>query len=360
MISKTDPQNAEKILIIGASWVGDMVMAQTLFIFLKKQFPKSKIDVIAPAWSTGILERMPEVNECIDLPFKHKEFKPLMRRKVGKLLRKNNYDRAYILPNSWKSAFIPFFAKIPIRVGFKGESRYGLLTDLKKLDKQALPLMIDRFLSLGLSKIKKPTTSDIPSYKNKEIYYPNLKSNKKTQYALLKRFKHVKSNKKILSLCPGAAFGPSKQWPAEHHAEVANKMLDNNWEAWLLGAGKDIEIINKINKLTKNRCSIFGNDAALADKIDLLAMSDMVITNDSGLMHIACAVNTPVVAVYGSTSPDFTPPLAPIHKYKILSISPKVLTCRPCFQRTCRFGHYKCKKNISADDAINAIKELSG
>ena len=115
-------------------------------------------------------------------------------------------------------------------------------------------------------------------------------------------------------------------------------MLNNNWEVWLLGAGKDLDIINEINELTKNRCLIFGNEASLTDKVDLLAMSDMVVTNDSGLMHIACAVKTTVVAIYGSTSPGFTPPLSPEDKYKILSVSPKILTCRPCFQRTCNSG----------------------
>ena len=344
--------NTKRILIIGASWVGDMVMAQTLLIFLKQKHPNSKIDVLAPAWSKDILSRMPEIDQCLEIPLKHGEFKLSLRYKIGKSLRQNKYDHAYVLPNSLKSAFIPFFAKIKTRTGWKGESRYFFLNDIKILDKQSLNLMIDRFVALALDNIKKPQKQDLPD----PIIKPKLISTKKQQEDVLKKFKYKKNKKPILSLCPGAAFGPAKQWPAKYHASVANEMIKQGWEIWILGAGKDLEIMTEINNLTNNQCVLFGNEAGLADKIDLLAISDMVITNDSGLMHIACAVNTPVVAIYGSTSPGFTPPLS--DNNIILGIDPKELTCRPCFQRTCRFGHYKCLNNISPKLVLDALNNL--
>lgn len=341
-----------KILIIGASWVGDMVMAQTLLIFLKKKHPESQIDVMAPPWSKDVLLRMPEVDNHLDLPLKHGELKIPLRYKIGKKLREDKYTNAYILPNSLKSALIPFFAKIKIRTGWKGESRYLLLNDIKILDKKSLNLMIDRFVALGLDKNKHPKKQDLP----KLISPPKLISNKTHKSETLKKLNYKKTNKKIISLCPGAAFGPAKQWPAKYHASVANEMIKKGWEIWILGAGKDVEIINEINSLTNNKCISFCNKGSLANAIDLLAMSDLVITNDSGLMHIACAVNTPVVAIYGSTSPDFTPPLS--DNNIILGVNPKELTCRPCFQRTCRFDHYKCLNDISPKLVLDALNNL--
>lgn len=342
----------KRILIVGASWVGDMVMAQTLLIFLKKKHPKSIIDVLAPTWSKDILSRMPEINKCLELPLKHGEVKLSLRYKIGKKLQENKYTNAYILPNSLKSALIPFFAKIKTRTGWKGESRYLLLNDIKILDKKSLNLMIDRFVALALDNIKKPKKQDLPY----PISPPKLISTKKQQDDVLKKLKYSKSKKPILSLCPGAAFGPAKQWPAKYHAKVALEMIKNGWEIWILGAGKDLEIMSEINQLTNNKCILFGNEAGLADKIDLLAISDLVITNDSGLMHIACAVNTPVIAIYGSTSPDFTPPLS--NNNIILGVDPKELPCRPCFKRTCRFDHYKCLNNITPQQVINSIDKL--
>ena len=294
---------------------------------------------------------MPEINQCHEMPITHGSLNLSLRKKIGTSLRTHKYDLSIVLPNSWKSALIPYFAKIPMRIGWKGEARYILLNHIKKLDKTNSPLMIQRYLALGIN-FKNLSFSDIC----KQKLLPSLTSSNTHKLETLKKLQYIKSNKKILTICPGAAFGPAKQWPAEYHAQIANTMLNNNWEIWLLGAGADMQIINKINTLTNNKCYVFGNTASLTNKIDLLKMSDIVVANDSGLLHITCAVNTPVIAIYGSTTPEFTPPLS--DNNIILSIPTKNLSCKPCFKRTCKYKHYKCLQDIAPNTVLESIKKL--
>ncbi|HEV2613355.1 MAG TPA: lipopolysaccharide heptosyltransferase II [Gammaproteobacteria bacterium] len=311
------------ILIIGPAWVGDMVMAQVLFKFIKMRHPDAIIDVIAPDFTRPLLDRMPEISNILSLPFKHGELAISKRWKLGKTLR-NQYDEAIVLPNSWKSAIIPFAARIKKRTGFRGEFRYGLLNNVKLLNKKLLPLMIQRFAFLGLEK-----NEVLPD----KLPKPKLIANPITAES---------SSKKIIALCPGAEFGPSKRWPEEHYATLANKLLEHDFELWLFGSLKDKVITDKINELTNNQCKNLAGTTSLSEAIDLLALASLVITNDSGLMHIAAALDKPLIALYGSTDPGFTPPLST--KAKILSID---LYCRPCFQRECPLKHHRCMKDLS-------------
>ncbi|MDX2164777.1 MAG: lipopolysaccharide heptosyltransferase II [Gammaproteobacteria bacterium] len=320
-----------KILIIGPAWVGDMVMAQVLFKFIKSRDADAIIDVIAPDFTRPLLERMPEINAISALPFKHGEFSFSKRWALGKSLREKNYDECIVLPNSWKSAIIPFAAKIPKRTGFKGEMRYGLLNNIKYLDKKLLPLMIQRFAYLALDKDEK-LSDRLPKPKLMTQSRPN------------------ETAKKIIALCPGAEFGPSKRWPEEYYADVANKLAEHGFDIWLFGSAKDKSITDKINMLTENRCENLAGTTSLSEAIDLLAQTSLVITNDSGLMHIAAALDKPLIALYGSTDPGFTPPLST--KAKILSID---LYCRPCFQRECPLKHHRCMKNLLPQHVWEAI-----
>ena len=316
-------QTPLKILIIGPAWVGDMVMAQVLFKLLKKNNPNSIITLLAPSWTRDLVSRMPEINAIIDLPFKHGEFNILKRYQLGRLLSKHNYNHAIVLPNSWKSALIPFFAGIKNRIGFKGECRYGLLNTLKSLNKQKYPLMIQRFALLSLN-----SGEDLPD----SLPYPEL------LITTINPTNNNKQNKKIIALCPGAEFGPSKRWPEAYYADIALYLRQKNYAVYLLGSEKDKIICDNINQLTQNQCDNFAGKTSLSQAIDLLAQSSLVITNDSGLMHIAAAVNNPVIiALYGSTDPNFTPPLS--SKAHILSIE---LDCRPCFKRECPLSHHHC------------------
>jgi heptosyltransferase-2 len=312
-----------KILIIGPAWVGDMVMAQGLFRLLKQQSPEVEIDVLAPEYTRPLLERMPELHETLTLPFKHGDFLFFKRWEIGKQLRIKKYDQAIVLPNSWKSAIIPFAANIPLRTGWLGELRFGLLNDVRYLDKKKYPLMLQRFIALGL-----PQHATLPD----KLPKPKL---------ITSSIQIPPARKRILAVCPGAEFGPSKRWPHEYFAEVANHYLSNHWDVWLFGSAKDHPIAEHINELTEHRCNNLCGKTSLGEAVDLLANVTLVVTNDSGLMHIAAALDKPLVAMYGSTDPSFTPPLSPLAKIAAIE-----LPCRPCFQRECPLHHHKCMREL--------------
>ena len=216
------------ILIVGPSWVGDMVMAQTLFQCLKQRHPQCEIDVLAPEWSRPILERMPEVRKALSFPLGHGALELATRRKIGKSL-KGQYDQAILLPNSLKSALVPFFAGIPKRTGWRGEFRYGLLNDVRKLDKERYPLMIERFMALAYE-----PGADLP----KPYPRPDLQIDPQSRAGALAKF-GLELDRPVLALCPGAEFGESKRWPSEHYAKVAEQQIREGWQVWLFGSKND-------------------------------------------------------------------------------------------------------------------------
>jgi heptosyltransferase-2 len=336
-----------KILVIGPSWVGDMVMAQSLFIRLKEQQPNAIIDVLAPGWSRPIIERMPEVNQAIDMPLGHGLFKLGLRRKLGHQLRKERYDQAIVLPNSWKSALIPWFANIPLRTGWKGEMRYGLLNDCRILDKQALPFMVERFVALA------HPAKDIDKAKMQYCPAPSLAANTNNIPALLTKFT-LHQNQPILALCPGAEFGTSKQWPAAHYAATAKTMIEQGYQVWIMGSPADeaiaLEIQEKLPEEQQSHLTRLCGKTSLEEAIDLLSVTDHVVSNDSGLMHIASALNKPLVALYGSTSSAFTPPLSATAE--TLSIP---VDCGPCFKRECPEKHHKCLQELHPERVLKIL-----
>ncbi|KPW86320.1 lipopolysaccharide heptosyltransferase II [Pseudomonas syringae pv. coryli] len=336
-----------KILIVGPSWVGDMVMAQTQFQCLKQRHPECEIDVLAPEWSRPILERMPEVRAALSFPLGHGALELATRRRIGKSLA-GQYDQAILLPNSLKSALVPFFAGIPKRTGWRGEFRYGLLNDVRTLDKQRYPLMIERFMALAFDK-----GAELP----RPYPRPSLRIDPTTRDAALSKF-GLTLDRPVLALCPGAEFGESKRWPAEHYAQVADASIREGWQVWLFGSKKDHPVGESIRQelipgLREESVNLSG-ETTLAEAIDLLSCADAVVSNDSGLMHVAAALNRPLVAVYGSTSPGFTPPLADAVEVVRLGIE-----CSPCFERTCRFGHYNCMRLLEPDAVTQALTRLS-
>lgn len=334
------------ILIVGPSWVGDMVMAQTLFVCLKQRHPDCQIDVLAPEWSRPILERMPEVRQALSFPVGHGVLDMATRRKVAQGLR-GQYQQAILLPNSLKSALVPFFAGIPKRTGWRGEMRFGLLNDMRKLDKQRYPLMIERFMALAFepgAELPKPYPS------------PSLRIDTATRDAALARF-GLSLDRPVLALCPGAEFGESKRWPAEHFAKVAELKIRDGWQVWLFGSKNDHpvgeQILERLIPGLREEAVNLAGETSLAEAIDLLSCADAVVSNDSGLMHVSAALGRPLAAVYGSTSPAFTPPLS--ERVEVVRLG---LDCSPCFERTCRFGHNNCMRELKPRAVIEALDRL--
>lgn len=338
-----------KILIVGPSWVGDMVMGQSLFKLIKQQQqqpqPQVTIDVLAPAWSLPLLQRMPEISHGIAMPLGHGQLGLKARYQLGKQLRAQHYDQAIILPNSFKSALVPFWANIKKRTGWRGEMRYMVLNDVRTLDETRYPLMIEQYMALGL-----PKNAPLPEH----YPLPELFSSAATQDAVLQKFGMTRSAKPVLALCPGAEFGPAKRWPEAYYAETANAKLAEGWDVWILGSAKDMPVAEQIMQLTQGRCVNFAGRTHLVDAIDLLSLSTRVISNDSGLMHIAAAVNKPMVAVYGPTSPSFTPPLQA--SAKVLQLK---LPCQPCFKRECPLKHHQCMKALTPETVLKTMSEFA-
>ncbi len=339
---------AEKILIIGPSWVGDMVLAHSLFQVLKAQNPGVLLDVAAPAWTLPLLERMPEINRGIALPFQHGQLSLMQRIQFGRTLRAEGYRQAILLVNSFKSAIMPFAAGIPRRTGFLGEFRYGLLNDVRTLDKSLLPRTVDRFVALA----------DPVAIKPHQIPNPRLLASQHEALRVLQQHHLEQPIQPILGLCPGAEFGEAKRWPAEYYAEVANYALNNSWQVWLFGSDKDMPVTASINHMTKNRCQDWGGKTRLGEAIDLMSLCHTVISNDSGLMHIAAALNKKVIAIYGSSDPHHTPPM---HDKAVIEYLG--LQCSPCFQRECPLKDpnqkLACLSQIKPDQIIKKITEIS-
>ncbi|MCS3609479.1 ADP-heptose--LPS heptosyltransferase RfaF [Erwinia rhapontici] len=298
-----------KILVIGPSWVGDMMMSQSLYRSLKAEHPDAVIDVMAPAWCRPLLSRMPEVNEALAMPLGHGALEIAERRRLGKMLKASGYDRAFVLPNSFKSALIPFFAAIPRRTGWRGEMRYGLLNDLRRLDKTAFPLMVQRYVALAYDKARIHHADDLPQ----PLLWPQLAVQEAEKQATVSAF-GLASGRPMIGFCPGAEFGPAKRWPHYHYATLAQRLIDKGYQVVLFGSAKDNEtgqqILAALAEDARQHCRNLAGETQLEQAVILLAACDAVVSNDSGLMHIAAALDRPLVALYGPSSPDFTPPLS--------------------------------------------------
>jgi heptosyltransferase-2 len=317
-----------------------MVMAQSLFMTLKARYPGATLGVVAPAWSQPILERMPEVDEVLPLAVGHGEFGLASRRELAARLR-GRFDRAIVLPRSWKAALVPFMARIPERVGFLGEHRYGLLKERRKLDKQVLDQTVKRFVSLGLP-LEEAQTGQFA------IPKPRLTIDRDNLVNL--RLTHALSSRPAIGMMPGAEYGPAKQWPLEYFHQLAARLIKDGFEVRVLGGAKDQAAGQAIVQGLPHAHNLCGK-TQLADAVDLLADCRQVVTNDSGLMHVAAAVGVRIHALYGSSSPAYTPPLTNNAVIHYLGLS-----CSPCFQRTCPLGHTNCLNELDVERVYQAMR----
>ena len=333
-----------KALIVAPSWIGDTIMAQPLFARLHARHPGLQLDALAPRWVAPVLQRMDEIAEVIDSPFGHGQISIKARWRLARQLAARGYDAVYVLPNSLKSAIVPFMAGIPQRIGFTGESRYGLINVRHTLDKQALPLMVERFAQLA-----EAPGAPLP----KPIFHPKIRSTATDQQKTLAELGLAKPAR-IAAFCPGAEYGPAKRWPAAHFATLAKKLAAEGYAIWLFGSPKDHAVAEEIVQLAPGLCRNLCGATSLGQAVDLLALADLVVCNDSGLMHVAAALGRPLVTLYGSSSPGFTPPLS--NQADILSLN---LDCSPCFKRECPLGHLDCLNKLSPEQVFAACLKRS-
>ena len=388
--------NPQSILVIGPAWVGDMVMAQALFKALRDRHPEVAIDVVAPDWSGPLLARMPEVRETIGLPVAHGELGLRTRWRIARSLRQKGYDQAIVLPRSAKAALLPWFAGIPVRTGYRGEHRYAILNDIRPLDEGAVYRTVDRYVGLALprgeammqpqnrSRAEAGDDAGQPSASTdlvpvSRVPNPRLTSTLEQQATAIRALGLDKprqpaadqpgdrgirplarqaadednTDKPVLSLCPGAEYGPAKRWPAAYFAALARAYLDKGWRVWLIGSANDQSIAAQITQQAPSVEDLTGQ-TELAQAIDLLAASRAVVTNDSGLMHVAAATGTPLVALYGSSDPQYTPPLS--DQARILY---RGLSCSPCFERECPLEHLDCLRGITPTEVADMLSTLT-
>jgi heptosyltransferase-2 len=270
---------------------------------------------------------MPEVDEVITAPFRHGALHLGHRWRLGRALKERQYAQAIVLPNSWKAALVPFFAHIPLRSGYVGESRYGLLNLLYRNGKDAMREHYARLADGPGAKASAP------------LPQPRLRIDAAQVAAARARFglEHC-----YVALCPGAEYGPAKRWP--YFGELAARLEK---PAVLLGSPNDaaaaagIAATNLVGRTT------------LDEAIDLIAGADLVVTNDSGLMHVAAALGRPLVALFGSSSPEKTPPQS--GRSRVLWLKPE---CSPCYERECPLGHFRCMREITVDMVLAELARL--
>ena len=328
---------------MGPAWVGDMVMVQSLFMALKHQNQENIIDVLAPAWSSPVLSRMPEVRSVVEVDIGDGELQLAKRIHVGKTLR-GQYDQAIILPRSFKSALIPYFAKIPQRTAYRGEMRYGIVNDMRKLDKEITYKAVERFVNLAKD-VAKPIRAP-------KIHFPKLQVDQDKRHQEARRLA-VNETTPSVALMPGAEFGPSKRWPAEYFGELAVMFKRDGYAVYIFGSPKDYAIGEEIVAASNGSAINLCGQTSLEEVIDLISLAKIAITNDSGLMHIAAGVDRPVVAIYGASTPKYTPPLSDTTEIQYLN-----LDCSPCWEKQCPYGHYNCLRNLEVSRVYASANKL--
>ncbi|MDR0736562.1 MAG: lipopolysaccharide heptosyltransferase II [Zoogloeaceae bacterium] len=332
-----------RVLVVAPSWIGDAIMAEPLFARLRQGAPDLRLDALAPAWVTPALSRMPGISGVIENPCAHGELALRKRFHLARDLARRGYRRAYVLPNSFKSALVPFFARIPVRVGFTGECRLGLVNVRHKLDKGALPLMVERFAQLA----QEPGTPLV-----RPVAAPRLVSTQAAQMAALSALE-LENPERLVVFCPGAEYGPAKRWPARHFAALARELTKTGCAVWLLGSAKDRALAEDICRQASGGCRNLCGKTRVDQAIDLIALAKLVVCNDSGLMHVTAALSRPVLAIFGSSSPNFTPPLS-----DRAVIVRHDLPCSPCFKRVCPLGHSDCLENIAPQEVFDLCQPL--
>jgi heptosyltransferase-2 len=341
----------QSILIIAPNWIGDAVTSQPLLANLKALYPNSKIDVLASNWVAPIYRACTEVREVIEANFEHKKLQWGLRKQLGKQIEAKNYQACFVLPNSLKSALIPWLANIPFRIGYRGELRFGLINlALDNPSKINRPPMVEHYLALS-----QLLNDDALSFSKTA---PKLNVSPAAKSSVENKLQSADINRDLIYvICPGAEYGPTKRWPTAYFALLADKLLEQNKNSQiiLLGSKSDHALAQEITSQAKQAGNIHNwcGNTSLDEAIALIGMSKAVVSNDSGLMHVAAALQTAQVAIFGSSDPAHTPPLS--DKAKIIWLN---LPCSPCHKRACPLGHLKCLKDILPEQVLATLNTL--
>ena len=326
-------------LVIAPQWIGDAVMSEPLLRRLAER--GEQLAVAALPWVAPVYRAMPQVTEVIELPFAHGRLDWAERRRVAATMR-GRFDAAYVLPNSLKSALIPWLARIPVRVGYSGEKRVVLL-NRRLPNPVGRPPMVAFYSALA--------GSPVPPDARPVLRFDDEVLAKATAGADVQRGAYW-------VFAPGAEYGPAKCWPPARYAELASALFAAHGQpVLLLGSGKEAALCQTIAAAAPGACRMLAGKTSLIDAMALIAAARGVVSNDSGLMHVAAAFGVPQAAVFGSTSPEHTPPLN--SRASVIWLKEELqLDCMPCFDRVCRFGHTRCLTEVSAarvDAALAAV-----
>jgi len=350
--------HADRILVVAPSWVGDAILSEPLIAKLRARGVET-IDVIAPPWCAAVYRRVRGVRRVIDSPAGHGEFAFGARRALGLALRGERYTHAYVLPNSWKSALVPWFARIPRRIGYRGEARFALLTDARRLPRRVTPQLVAHYAALADPPVARarardgsnPATDGIATPLPSPVLVPDVANLDAAKHAL-----GLAQHTRVAIFCPGAEFGPAKRWPAEHFATLGTRLIDDGYAIWIFGSPNDAPIGAALADMLDARSRVVDlcGRTDLGTAIDLMSQASLVVSNDSGLMHAAAAVRAPLVALFGSSSPLFTPPLSDTARVARIEI-----VCSPCFKRECPLGHFRCMRDLSPQLVYNLARAAS-
>ena len=337
-----------RTLVIAPQWIGDAVMSEPLLARLAGR--GERLTVAALPWVAPVYRAMPQVADVLEMALGHGRLEWRSRWRIAAELRRRRFGVTYVLPNSIKSALIPWLARIPIRVGYHGESRYGLL-NRRAPNPIGRPPMVEHYLALaragvaaaGISVHDQAAASARPHLQADAVRADALSTGLGLPRGAFWAF------------APGAEYGPAKRWPAERYASLAQALhAADGTPIVLLGSALERALCDEIATLAPGSCRVLAGSVGLDDAIVLIAMARGLVSNDSGLMHVAAAFGVPQVGVFGSTSPLHTPPLN--RNARVLWLKDELqLDCAPCFDRRCRFGHTRCLTGVPVERVEAAL-----
>ena len=353
-------------LVIAPQWIGDAVMTEPLLARLAAR--GDVISVAALPWVAPVYRAMPQVHEVIELPFAHGRLDWAQRRAVAAGLR-GRFDVALVLPNSIKSALIPFLARIALRIGYHGEGRFGLL-NRRLPNPPGRPPMVAFYSAMAgecpqADDIRRPPPEGVrntwggPAFVSHDFSGPPARPRLHFDAATLQQATASAGVRAqaYWVFAPGAEYGPAKCWPASHYAELARSLFAaHGLVVLLLGSAKEAALCEAIAAAAPAACRVLAGRTSLFDAMALIAAARGMVSNDSGLMHVAAAFGVPQVAVFGSTSPVHTPPLNP--RAQVIWLKEELkLDCMPCFDRVCRFGHTRCLTEVRPERVAQALRQ---